>query len=850
MERRDSAPNLPIFSRIYGTNHENDDGSDEEEQVAALIRRSSLPLEVLASGLSLNRTMESPAGSSTSTIKASGGGAPGASIGTSDRAMGDMELGDDLGSVNMTMIHLPSSQQHKGHRPTSIALPPNTNHLSQYTAYPDHAGYRNTSSGDFITNGSSLPPIIGSPFIPPPPTPPLVPSSYEGFYYHTPALPFHTPSPSIFPDSTRQYPCSSRRPHSQPYHGNHGGTHHRHQLYYSAASLLREGSPGGSPSPYNGPHRSYLPTVLSPMGGYTAPPRLQSVPRSTSTTALNALHHTTPPKRSNSHNNKSPYREQQTPHHQTYQATRQQQALTSADYQYRQLQQQYTQIIRPSPKRSGDECEADEERELSSDAATLVATTFEDLTCVVWVGNLPVGAGERVLREHFSGIDIKELEIHVEACICCLALSTFNDVEKALQYDCSILNGNELKVRQLNNKTSSGRPSLPSPSAGSLQSDTSASSTSTAITTPPRLSNLATRLFATPPRSPAHELGDPLGRSEREGDFKFEDRYFIMKSLSIEDLEIARERGYWATQAKNETILNRAYHNTRNVYLVFSANKSGEFYGCARMESGIEGVIDPMLPPTASSTATGELPLDSRGVIGENINSDDCPDDDVSEAAGNPVNIVWAPIKPPPFNHDPSRADEYVPPKWGSPFKIRWLVIYPLPFSQTKHLRNSWNANKQVKVSRDGTEVETTAGRRIIQEFQVALSKSTMVRSNSSGSVTSSLDVAGARSSQAGTFTQEEETESLPRQLRLDDDALSDHEEDALAMTGATYQLVPHYQHSTISPAMIGSPLAGGPGSPSFFDTTHLRQRTGVHTYPSPPAISSMIMPRYYSPTI
>ncbi|CAG8537103.1 30393_t:CDS:2, partial [Racocetra persica] len=36
---------------------------------------------------------------------------------------------------------------------------------------------------------------------------------------------------------------------------------------------------------------------------------------------------------------------------------------------------------------------------------------------------------------------------------------------------------------------------------------------------------------------------------------------------------------------------------------------------------------------------------------------------------------------------------------------------------RTRHLRNPWNANREVKISRDGTEVEPIVGERLITEF-------------------------------------------------------------------------------------------------------------------------------------
>jgi len=42
------------------------------------------------------------------------------------------------------------------------------------------------------------------------------------------------------------------------------------------------------------------------------------------------------------------------------------------------------------------------------------------------------------------------------------------------------------------------------------------------------------------------------------------------------------ERGFWATQRHNEEILDQAFRSSKEVHLIFSVNKSGEFYGYAR----------------------------------------------------------------------------------------------------------------------------------------------------------------------------------------------------------------------------------------------------------------------------
>jgi hypothetical protein len=54
---------------------------------------------------------------------------------------------------------------------------------------------------------------------------------------------------------------------------------------------------------------------------------------------------------------------------------------------------------------------------------------------------------------------------------------------------------------------------------------------------------------------------------------------------------------------------------------------------------------------------------------------------------------------------------------WGKPFKIEWISTNRLPFYRTRGLRNPWNANREVKIARDGTELETSVGERLIQMF-------------------------------------------------------------------------------------------------------------------------------------
>ena len=44
-----------------------------------------------------------------------------------------------------------------------------------------------------------------------------------------------------------------------------------------------------------------------------------------------------------------------------------------------------------------------------------------------------------------------------------------------------------------------------------------------------------------------------------EGTTKINDKYFIVKSLTVEDLELSARNGIWATQSHNEDALNKAF---------------------------------------------------------------------------------------------------------------------------------------------------------------------------------------------------------------------------------------------------------------------------------------------------
>ncbi len=54
---------------------------------------------------------------------------------------------------------------------------------------------------------------------------------------------------------------------------------------------------------------------------------------------------------------------------------------------------------------------------------------------------------------------------------------------------------------------------------------------------------------------------------------------------------------------------------------------------------------------------------------------------------------------------------------WGDNFAVEWLCRERLSFNNTRHLRNPWNRDKEIKVSRDGTELEPSVGRQLLEEW-------------------------------------------------------------------------------------------------------------------------------------
>ncbi|KAJ8691693.1 hypothetical protein PTI98_011236 [Pleurotus ostreatus] len=298
----------------------------------------------------------------------------------------------------------------------------------------------------------------------------------------------------------------------------------------------------------------------------------------------------------------------------------------------------------------------------------------------------------------------------------------------------------------------------------------------------------------------------------------FPQRFFILKSLTQYDLDLSVERGLWATQKHNEGILDQAYRSSKDVFLIFGVNKSGEFYGYARMAGPLRrGEPQVSWASRTDSSASSRSPLSPSGLQQETIAEESVtPASQANHQFLSPVRQVAnspgvitpdsradarphpkSNSAPPVFGHyqqfsgtkqhtnlsldrlvrtkvagassgefsrdfeldagapqrairdrqsteegstgsklhvveeveekgaedDGHAAEGQAPPAdgdsaWGDSFKVDWICTERLPFQRTRLLRNPWNHDKEIKVSRDGTELEPTVGRQLLDEWE------------------------------------------------------------------------------------------------------------------------------------
>ncbi|KAF2499805.1 hypothetical protein BU16DRAFT_558103 [Lophium mytilinum] len=330
----------------------------------------------------------------------------------------------------------------------------------------------------------------------------------------------------------------------------------------------------------------------------------------------------------------------------------------------------------------------------------------------LWVGNLPPGTTVIDLKDHFSKDATKDIEslflISKSNCAfvnyrteasCADAMHRFHD---------SRFQGVRLVCRlRRSSAATSGVPTGPSAMTGPRPPSISPERTPPLVDG--ELETEEAKVEATP--------------EEAENTTRVAEKFFIVKSLTLQDLELSVRNGIWATQSHNEETLNKAYESADNVYLIFSANKSGEYFGYARMTSSIHEDASQIINTVARAeiSETADVPKSIPTPATEHAPKGRIIDD---SARGT---IFWEAVtsdnegeesNAPEVESTPAGTDFLATAQtWGKPFKVEWISTSRLPFYRTRGLRNPWNANREVKIARDGTELETSVGKRLVQMF-------------------------------------------------------------------------------------------------------------------------------------
>lgn len=69
---------------------------------------------------------------------------------------------------------------------------------------------------------------------------------------------------------------------------------------------------------------------------------------------------------------------------------------------------------------------------------------------------------------------------------------------------------------------------------------------------------------------------------------------------------------------------------------------------------------------------------------------------------------------------------------WGQAFEVEWLCTERLPFNRIRSLRNPWNHDREIKVSRDGTELEPGVGQQLVEQWQALAAAPTTAEASKS----------------------------------------------------------------------------------------------------------------------
>jgi YT521-B-like domain/RNA recognition motif. (a.k.a. RRM, RBD, or RNP domain) len=169
----------------------------------------------------------------------------------------------------------------------------------------------------------------------------------------------------------------------------------------------------------------------------------------------------------------------------------------------------------------------------------------------LWVGNLPPSTQVADLKDHFSRNATKDIEsvflISKSNCAFVNYKTESACADAMVRFHDSRFQGVRLvcRLRRGSAPTSSGAPVNQSFGIGATESQENVASSTTEVVqqvTEPEEMNVPT------------VDGDALTAAA-----KVKEKFFVVKSLTVEDLELSVRTGIWATQAHNEASLNKAY---------------------------------------------------------------------------------------------------------------------------------------------------------------------------------------------------------------------------------------------------------------------------------------------------
>lgn len=127
--------------------------------------------------------------------------------------------------------------------------------------------------------------------------------------------------------------------------------------------------------------------------------------------------------------------------------------------------------------------------------------------------------------------------------------------------------------------------------------------------------------------------------------------------------------------------------------------------------------LDPQAPTRVAKQRSADATFDDDGVKHWDAAGSDrflSAVEEEEESSRSPSTYPDTKGKAPEHTAD---ADAKKDPVWGDSFQVEWIRTDRLPFYRTRHLRNAWNHDREVKVSRDGTELEPSVGQALLDEW-------------------------------------------------------------------------------------------------------------------------------------